>query len=480
MRLYVALSFIIAPFALFIACSPSDTNNGDLNANSGGPDGATVDDGGVTILPDGATVIDGAVVDPKRLACDAMAEAYCQRTLYCSKASLNWRTTNVMPDVQMETCLSSNRLRCDQLLVQGSPATESNMRTCATAWSKAPCEDMRWNTSLSMLEQTGELNATAAFRPAECRWYGSGAPGIACVSSAQCSSGSCNVEGDAGCGKCKTSVADGGGCASPGTVCAGDLGCFYEVAGPTCTPYIFPLTQRVAVGAACPDVASGKECPAEAPCQYASDTDPTGTCRLLPKDGEVCGMRARGLLPDLCALGTACFRADAGSREPGVCKTGGNGLPCSAGGVCPRGLWCKTFTDRRDTCVPGTTSPLGGKCNRNGSEQCDDTSFCYVKGVCKLLGQDAGSGQACDAVAVCPSNEFCSAPNEGICNLRAKIGEKCGGSSMCPVGATCSQQTRTCIRTNLGQGAACDAAQGLYCSSPYQCIAGSCSVPVCK
>lgn len=188
---------------------------------------------------------------------------------------------------------------------------------------------------------------------------------------------------------------------------------------------------------------------------------------------------------DVCAPGSVCIAAGAGSSFGTCTATGTQGSQCRAGGdagaACDAGLECTgTTMTNPGTCVRRLA--VGDECGTVVGAACPTGSACAaspsmtnpLRAVCLAEGAAGGACRMadprCDGALQCSSTTTCRAA--------AMTGAACditGRSTFCPAGNSCAANVTltggTCAADGTVAGAACRAASdgGMRCDAGLTC-----------
>jgi len=176
----------------------------------------------------------------------------------------------------------------------------------------------------------------------------------------------------------------------------------------------------------------GEPCSDDSQCAGGRcDASPCGVCGSWLEAGQPCAV---GALP--CRRGTRCW------VETGECKPLGSD-----------GDACRT----REDCIP-TLTCVGGTCSPRAEldEPCSTNSDC-----------DSANTLTCD-----PVTRRC------VRATAAAVGEPCGEDNLflCEPDATCDRFLSGQCIARIADGAACEQGGLASCTSPAQCVSGTCKI----
>jgi hypothetical protein len=289
-------------------------------------------------------------------ACTDYAKAYCQQIAQCDSVTMEVEFANNVGE-----CTTVLTPECTATLtLPGTGITPAWVEGCAKATSVGGCS-----------------NYGAGKPPSACALpAGTLAPGVACFSETQCTSGNCDFPGseqeDAGssCGTCAPLQTSTASCIRDSD-CPGDQLCIENPPTGT-TPSKTACVSPLAAGGSC-GMEGEAPCQSGLVCQFAGDAGTQSSCQPLPGAGQTCSSSpglvygcANGFIcngttcvaPDFVSIGAICAANPAPGATPAVC----------AGGQCVGGA-CVAFL------------AVGSDCTENGS-LCTTAASC-VNGKCE-------------------------------------------------------------------------------------------------
>lgn len=225
-----------------------------------------------------------------------------------------------------------------------------------------------------------------------------------------------------------------------------------------------------------------------------------GVCR-----GSVCPRtcQARGFSGESCSSDSECRQSLYCRRSPfmptvGVCTAlGPVGAACELDADCLVGLncvsqQCRLLPSSGEACLSGRcgdsaycdvlTADAGVCVTRRGEMATCDGDECQAVLVCDVLAQrclrrEVGSGDACSASQVCPTNETCigvSARDAGTCGAPLAPGEPCVNHDDCQAHLACRTDgdAGLACRPRAAAGSSCVSARDCFTSAT--CLQGTC------
>ena len=369
------------------------TSAGGTGAGAGSSNGAGNANGGSS-AGGGASPLGDSPAE----ACVAYALAVCNRQAECGGDN-------------GDRCLSA-ALNCPDLTASpGSTRTVEGLKACAEAYKTLPCDQVE-----------------ASILP-PCVTPGERAQGEPCRFSSQCSTLSCKLDSETGCGKCAREAGIGESCAADDVQCA---------VGSTCGP-----EQVCEAPTSPPDVVPpgpNEPCSPIAPCvedYYCPTGSPSPVCTAAPTSGQACAPVT------LCDSNSYCVENELGERvcapRPGLGEPCARELdgPIAEPYICQKDLLCSYTSPMVGTCLPlpqagepcniPPSNPSYGRCE--GGIHCN---FAVNPPVCGGLGK---AGEACESTSDCDQNLWCWCPESApdcdstVCLTFKFGGEPCGADT---------------------------------------------------
>lgn len=289
---------------------------------------------------------DEATADTPEGACDAYAATYCAHSQQCSPYFAATYTS-------LAQCTSHRAASCKaESGLPGSGVTPTFLNGCRTAIAAAACDGSTGDACLSP--------------------RGTRTPGQPCAEDTQCTSASCNGEGDLKCGTCRPGSELGQAC-SNATPCVPGLHCKATQTGSGGSSGGGTCVAKIQAGSACgPD----DSCASPNSCR-------DGVCSPLPGKGQACtGSCASGLTCSTTS-GTAgtCTVTEVKIAQPGQPCDIASGVSCAGGGECKSSV-CTAPLELGSTCSASTGSAgTTGSSYPDGS--CGGVAKC-VNGTCQI------------------------------------------------------------------------------------------------